>query len=262
MPPQQHTYYATVLTMAKKNWTNEQREAYFAWFKKAFGFKGGMSYEGFISKTRDLALANVPKNELAHFEDISKKDDLTTGEESDIIYPKGPGRRWNMEEALAVVEGNLQNRDFTIGKSMYAATTCKMCHAMQGEGGAIGPDLSQLGTRFSVKDMLESIIDPSKTVSDQYAATQFSLQNGSSIVARLISEDDKTFTVSQNPYDPSTLEIIPKSDVVSSKQSAVSTMFPGLINGLNEDELKDLVAYLMSGGNKENAMFTKAVSQK
>jgi len=33
-------------------------------------------------------------------------------------------------------------------------------------------------------------------------------------------------------------------------------MFPGLINSLNKEELKDLIAYLMSSGDKENDMFT------
>ncbi|MFT5885890.1 MAG: putative heme-binding domain-containing protein [Arcticibacterium sp.] len=257
MPPQQHTYYATVLTMAKKNWTKEQREEYFSWFKKAFEFKGGMSYNGFINKTRLLALANVPRSELAYFEGISAKDGFKSGESEEMIYPEGPGRRWNTEQAVKLVEGKLQNRNFKIGQAMYTATTCKMCHTMNGEGGAIGPDLTQLGTRFSVKDMLESIIDPNKVVSDQYAATQFSLNDGSSIVGRLISENKETYNVSQNPYDPTAIEKIAKSDVISSKSSAVSTMFPGLINSLNKEELKDLIAYLMSGGDKENDMFTK-----
>jgi putative heme-binding domain-containing protein len=262
MPPQQHTYYATVLTIAKKNWTKEQREEYFSWFKKAFEFKGGMSYAGFINKTRELALANVPKSELAHYEVISKKDELANENNEDMIYPKGPGKRWNTEDAQVIAESKLENRNFEIGKAMYTATTCKMCHSMKGDGGVIGPDLTQLGTRFSVKDLLESIIEPSKVISDQYAATQFSLKDGSSIVGRLISENDKVFNVSQNPYDPTVLEVIPKINVVSYKSSAVSTMFPELINSLNEDELKDLIAYLMSGGNKNNIMFIKENNKK
>jgi hypothetical protein len=32
-------------------------------------------------------------------------------------------------------------------------------------------------------------------------------------------------------------------------------MFPGLVNRLNEEELKDLLAYLMAGGNEGNEVF-------
>jgi hypothetical protein len=32
-------------------------------------------------------------------------------------------------------------------------------------------------------------------------------------------------------------------------------MLPGTINGLNREELKDLIAYLKSGGNKDHAVY-------
>ena len=62
--------------------------------------------------------------------------------------------------------------------------------------------------------------------------------------------------MSQNPYSPEVLEKLLKKNVVSSKYSAVSTMFGGLINSLNADEMKDLMAYLMAGGNDKNPMFS------
>ena len=140
---------------------------------------------------------------------------------------------------------------------MFEAGRCNLCHIMRGEGGAVGPELTQLGTRFSSKDMLESIIDPNKTVSDQYAATVFTMKDGSSILGRLISENDKAYSVSQNPFTPEVLREIPKEDVVGTKYSYISTMYPGLINGMNEEELKDLIAYLMAGGNEQHEIYTK-----
>ena len=71
---------------------------------------------------------------------------------------------------------------------------------MQGTGGDIGPDLTQLGTRFSNKDILEAIINPDKAVSDQYASTVFILKNGQSVVGRLVNEDKVNYSISQNPF--------------------------------------------------------------
>ena len=48
-----------------------------------------------------------------------------------------------------------------------------------------------------------------------------------------------------------------KKDVASSKYSSVSVMLPGLINGLNEEELRDLIAYLKSGGNENHEIFAR-----
>ena len=50
-----------------------------------------------------------------------------------------------VEEAVPLVEAGLTNRDFEKGKMMYAAGRCSSCHIMRGDGGNIGPDLTQLG---------------------------------------------------------------------------------------------------------------------
>ena len=253
VPPSQQTYYATMLSSAKVGWTPDLREKYFNWFRNASNYRGGKSFMGFIDRARKLALTNVPKAEFAHFNTLS----------GDSIFkyagpfvpgktpqPKGPGRDWKIEEAMKVVDSGLTNRNLENGKNMFIASMCASCHSMKGEGGQIGPDLTQLGTRFSAKDMLEAIIDPNKSISDQYAATIFYLKDGKSIVGRLISQDDEKYSVSQNPFAPQMLRDIPKADVTKTKISDVSIMMPGMINSLNSDELKDLMAFLMSGANK------------
>lgn len=264
LPPMQQTYYANVLTMAKKGWTPADQETYFKWFYNAFNYKGGNSYVGFIDRMRKLALKNVPDNKRAYFDKLSGAELLSNNGNNLVssAYPKGPGKNWRLENGLPILEKGLTDRNFEQGKAMYTASTCKACHSMRGEGGAVGPDLTQLGTRFSAKDMLEAIVDPNKTVSDQYAATQFTLRNGNSIVGRLVNEDKLAYYVSQNPYAPESLEKVLKKNVVSTKLSNVSIMFQGLINALNEDEFKDLMAYLMSGGNEKNPMFSAKAEVK
>ena len=258
VPPAQQTYYATVLSKAKTGWTPALQEKYFKWYHQAFNFKGGRSFVGFLDHARKYALANVSKERFAHFNTISG-DSLLSSSGNDlanVAQPKGPGKNWSMEEALPLVESGLTNRNLEQGKAMYAATLCKSCHAIGGEGGAVGPDLTQLGTRFTPKDILESIIAPSKVVSDQYAATVFYLKTGGSVLGRLINQDQQKYYISQNPFAPDMLREIQKKDVSRTRVSEISIMLPGLINRLNEEELKDLMAYLMSGGNKNNAVYS------
>jgi putative heme-binding domain-containing protein len=257
VPPAQQTYYAIVLSEAKSGWTPELQEKYFKWFANAFTFKGGRSYIGFVDKARQSALSKVSKNRLAYFSTLSG-DSLVDGsgnELADLPQAKGPGRRWTVEDATLVADSGLINRNFEHGKMMFAATFCSSCHTMQGEGGNVGPDLTQIGSRFTSKDMLEAILDPNKVVSDQYAATVFVMKDGTSIVGRLTNEDEGKYVVSQNPFSPQTLREISKNDVASTKISRVSLMMPGLINRLNNEELKDLLAYLMAGGNKEHELY-------
>ncbi|GAA4441313.1 hypothetical protein GCM10023188_39690 [Pontibacter saemangeumensis] len=260
VPPAQQTYYATALSAAETGWTPELREKYFKWMYDAFKYKGGRSYVGFVDKARQAALSHVPKSQYEHYNTISGDSLLSGGglelATSTSYRPKGPGRKWTVEEALPLVESGLTNRDLEQGKAIYAATLCKSCHTMGGEGGIVGPDLTQLGSRFTPKDILEAIIHPDSVISDQYAASIFYLKDGSSVVGRLTNEDENTYYVSQNPFAPQTLREIPKSNVTRTKTSEVSPMVPHLIDRLNPEELKDLMAYLISAGKKDHKVYT------
>ena len=109
--------------------------------------------------------------------------------------------------------------------------------------------------------MLRSIINPNEVISDQYNSTVFSLKDGNSVVGRLINEDSDAYKISQNPYAPEVIREIPKNQVSNTKMSTVSLMPQGTINRLGPDEVKDLLAYLISGGDAENAVYLGANEQ-
>ncbi len=257
VPPAQQTYLSIVLSEASSGWTSELQEQYFKWFANAFTYKGGVSYVGFIDKARKKALSKAPTDKMNYYDTLSGAKLLTeSGNDiADRPQPKGPGKRRSVEDAVTLLDQPLTHRDFEQGKNMFAASLCSSCHTMRGEGSNIGPDLTQVGTRFSPKDILEHTLDPNKEISDQYAATIFKMKDGSSILGRLINEDDGKYVVSQNPFSPQTLRDIPKADVVSIGHSQVSLMLPGLTNRLNDEELKDLIAYMVAGGNPEHEVY-------
>ncbi|MCE7054311.1 c-type cytochrome [Algoriphagus sp. AGSA1] len=257
VPPAQQTYLATVLGGAKSGWTPELHEKYFTWIQGAFKYKGGRSYVGFIDRARKMALSNVAKADFDKYNELSGAA-MLTGNGNDLVnsdvQPEGPGRRWTVEEAEPLMV-DLVGRDLARGKAMFAASQCQSCHTIQSEGGIIGPDLTQLGTRFSPKDILEATINPSDEISEQYVASVIELKDGSSVMGRIINEDDNSYSVSQNPFSPDVLRQVEKSNVVLVKDSKISVMMPGLINRLNEEELKDLMAYLISGGNPNHQVY-------
>jgi putative heme-binding domain-containing protein len=265
VPPAQATFYATVLGGADKGWTTAQREEYFGWIKNALtAYKGGRSYVGFLDRARKMALASVDKADFEKYDELSGGK-LLTESGNDIInsgvQPEGPGRRWTVEEAEPLLT-NLDGRDLVKGKAMYAASLCQSCHTIQGAGGAIGPDLSQLGTRFSAKDILVATLDPNATISDQYHATVLELKAGGSLVGKITDEDAQNYYLSQNPFAPADIKKVPKNAVSLKKNSDISIMMPGLVNRLNEEELKDLMAYLISGGNANHAVYKQPLTQK
>src|SRR5690606_2887807 len=101
-PPAQQIYYATALSKVENGWTPKLQDEYFTWFYDAFGFKGGNSYVGFIDRARKMALDNVSKEQFDHFNTISGDSLLNQSGRAlanSVEPPKGPGRRWTIDEA-------------------------------------------------------------------------------------------------------------------------------------------------------------------
>ena len=158
---------------------------------------------------------------------------------------------------MKFAEPRLRGRDFKNGQKMYAAARCVICHRFNGEGGATGPDLTQVAGRFNLKDLGESIILPSKVIADQYRATSLTTSNGKTYVGRVISETKEKLVVLTDPEDSTKVVELKKSDVEETKPSSVSLMPEKLLAALNENEVLDLLAYLLSRGDPGHAMFRK-----
>ena len=83
----------------------------------------------------------------------------------------------------------------------------------------------------------------------------FHIEGNETIVGRIASEDKREYQVMINPFDLSQTMPVRKKRITKKEPSTTSLMPPALINALNENELKDLFAYLISGGNARDKMF-------
>ena len=117
-----------------------------------------------------------------------------------IEPPKGPGRAWTVADAVDVVKDNLHGRNFKAGENLYHAAACASCHRFAGFGSGIGPDLTGSSSRYTIKDMMDNIIEPSKVISDQYGSTQFTMKDGSVVVGRVGTEEDGIVHLMTNPF--------------------------------------------------------------
>jgi putative heme-binding domain-containing protein len=149
-----------------------------------------------------------------------------------------------------------QHRDFKKGRDAFEAAQCGLCHRFGDEGGAVGPDLTSIAARFTPRDILESIIDPSKVISEQYANEEFTLRGGGFAMGRIVGEKGEAILVRPSLLAPDIQEV-KKSEIVSQQPSKISPMPPALISILTKEEVLDLVAYLLSGGNPDFAAFKK-----
>ena len=149
----------------------------------------------------------------------------------------------------------LKGRDFKNGERTFASANCVLCHRFAGNGGATGPDLTQTAGRFGIKDLTEALIDPNKVISDQYRASVVSTVDGNQITGRIVSENDDELVILIDSEDSSKIATIAAEDVEEVTPSPVSLMPADLLDTLNENEVLDLLAYLLSRGNPNDPMF-------
>lgn len=254
-PPTLELHYAFLLRNLRDGWTIEQRREYFSFINEASDRMGGASYTGFLEDLRRDALSNATDEEREAVSDLTGVS-LAQQPDFDITSPEGPGRNWTVDEAMEVLSGELgrgSGRDFERGRNAFFAVSCAACHRFAGYGGDMGPDLSTVNRRFRTQGLIEKIIDPNILISDQYSSSRVTLSNGDTITGLAVERGENMEIYSRNPNQPPT--VVPVSDVRSVEHVEVSQMPPGLINSLNADELRDLMAYINSGGNPDHDVF-------
>ncbi|HEV3202862.1 MAG TPA: c-type cytochrome, partial [Gemmataceae bacterium] len=246
--------YAKSLRMLKTGWTMEERQKYFTWFLKAANFKGGASFGNFIKNIKNDAVATLTEKEKIALKPILEARVDTTS----AIVPSKPRpfvKKWTVNDLVPTVEKGLTKRDFNRGRSLFGAASCFACHRFANEGGASGPDLTAVSGRFSIRDLLESIIEPSKEISDQYAAVVITTDDGRVITGRIVNLHGDSIHVMTNMLDPNNLTSVDQKKVESKETSKISMMPEGLLDMFQEDEILDLVAYLLSRGDRNHKMF-------
>ncbi|HEX5790572.1 MAG TPA: c-type cytochrome [Luteolibacter sp.] len=244
LPPQQVIHYVYCLRVVKGPWKADERKRFFTWIAKLMNNKGGASYGGFLKALRDDTLATCTPEEKATIEAMQLA--VPANPFANLPPIKGPGKAWTIEEVEALAK-DLKGVDPAKGKDMFRAGLCAGCHRFGGEGGSTGPDLSGLAGRFSAKDLATAIQEPNVTISDQFAFDLIVRQDGSQIMGKIIEEKDEKWLVATNPYDMTQTIEVERGDIKEIKTSPVSPMPPGLINRMNEEELRQLLAYLLGG---------------
>jgi putative heme-binding domain-containing protein len=147
----------------------------------------------------------------------------------------------------------LKQAGFESGRNLFHATGCAACHRFAGAGGDIGPDLTSVRNKFDANYVLESMIEPSKVISDQYGSSMVTTNDGKTHVGLVVERGDQ---VDVYPPDPKGEPVkLSHSDIAKIEAVPVSQMPPGLINLLNGDEIRDLVAFLLSAGDSRDKVY-------
>lgn len=129
------------------------------------------------------------------------------------------------------------------GKELFhAKANCGKCHRLFSEGGEIGPDLTPYN-RTNIRDMLLAIVRPSAEVREGYENHTVITADGQVVSGLKIEANDRLVILRGGDGQSRS---IPMDDVEELTMSKQSLMPAGLLDGLSDDEIRDLFAYLVS----------------
>lgn len=169
---------------------------------------------------------------------------------------------WKLADLQSDLKRVGQHRNFMRGKELFTKLACAQCHKLDadsvtiGRNVAVGPNLDEVMKKHKHDAMLilAEILEPSKKIEDKYRTVLFGLEDGSTLNGNIIAEDDETVTILTGP--PTLAEKkISKSKIEARRNSSVSIMPAGLLNTLDKEEILDLLAYIISGGDEKGKAF-------
>jgi putative heme-binding domain-containing protein len=153
----------------------------------------------------------------------------------------GEAMKSRLEELSPAVVGgdSARGKDVFFGKK----AGCTACHVVAGQGGKVGPDLSKIGSIRNSRDLLEAVVFPSSTFARGYEPFLIRTKDGSvldGLVTRETPEAIFLFTADRVE------KRVPRVSVDEIRQSRLSVMPQGLDAQISREELRDLIAFLVS----------------
>jgi putative membrane-bound dehydrogenase-like protein len=125
---------------------------------------------------------------------------------------------------------------------------CASCHAMDGRGREVGPDLTTIHQQGDPKSMrkwlLEHIMNPNAEVAPYFRPQTITTKDGQSFMGLIVGREGSK----QGYITPTGQKIfVAKKDIIQRQEIEMSIMPPGLLYTMTLAEIRDLLAYLLKG---------------
>ena len=269
---EEQSYYIYHLRNLKSGWTLDQRRKYFSWFTQlrkqdnvdakhpaqllqwfkdaGRDYSDGASYNKYLINIRNDAITTLSETEKSALKVLL--DESIGAPPWKMVKERKFVKEWTVADLEARLGEVKTGRDLESGRAAFNDAQCIVCHRIANSGGSVGPELSAASSKYSLHDILESMIEPSKVVSDQFLTYNIVKKDSESVSGRIVDENAERLVVMPNPTSAETLEAVQLSDIVSRQPSKLSPMPTGLLNNLTADEVLDLLAFIEAGGKSSD----------
>ena len=167
--------------------------------------------------------------------------EFPNAQEISLATNESPIGRYSVNGLLATIQTS-DGGNATRGHEIFTKAQCASCHRIGVHGESVGPDLTNLAQRFSLREAVESTIDPSRVVPSRYASKTILTTDGNQVTGMAVRQADGSYFVLQS--DGRRVRV--KANEVSQvRDSKVSAMPHGLLDNFSEVEINDLFTFMM-----------------
>ncbi len=257
-----HTMYA--LRVLGDGWDAPARQRAVDWFDRGFRMRGAASMMGYVEVLWEDLLAHFPEAEVAAARDrrASLEEEqrarvaaLVAADEAATDADEGEGEvdarsdlsQMSLDELAEYLEYDVmayERYSPEKGEAVFRRARCADCHVFGDIGRGGGPDLSTVVRRFRRREILEAIAEPSKVVSDQYAAFDVELEDGAFLSGFVADETDTSLVLIDAR---GTRHELAKENIAERVPSPVSLMPEGLLETMSLRDLVNLMRFLDEG---------------
>lgn len=163
--------------------------------------------------------------------------------------------QWKVEQLVSSLQHLSHGRSFENGKQMFQLANCVSCHRLNDVGHEIGPDLMKLDPKLEPADILRELLEPSKRINEDFYTYTFWLESGIAVTGLIVEETADVVKVAENPAAESRPIVLEKAEIEERAKSTLSIMPNGLLDQLTREEILDLIAYVISRGDRNSKLF-------
>ncbi|HEY6564025.1 MAG TPA: c-type cytochrome, partial [Pirellulaceae bacterium] len=180
-----------------------------------------------------------------------------TGTVESILGIAATQTSWTAADLMPLLLERPSRPDFQAGSRVFTQASCSACHQIQGRGGKIGPDLTDVALRRKPEEIVRELLHPSEAIEEMYKPWLFITRSGRVVRGIVARETTEAIHVTENPLLACEPVVVRRDEIDwnESKRSEISTMPDGLLASLSREQIQDLLAFLQAGGDAKHAIY-------